>query len=157
MKHLDQTLSEVLGHYRHLCELLEANRLAVIAGETDDVERLSKHMETLLLKIRLLEDALDASIAEYARQHDVEQSLRAIARHMNLPDRDFDRLIDDLERTAQDADRLSRINRHLLNSALRINNHFLTLIDAELQHSRRYSATGKVQGKQQPVLLSRKA
>ncbi|MBB5022727.1 flagellar export chaperone FlgN [Desulfurispira natronophila] len=150
------TLSELYTNYAQLRDMLQENREYIVEGDLDGVNRISNLMETLVLKIRLLEDTLDSFMQDYATRHDVECKLFEIAGHMEPWGGDFTDSVVRLRDLVKDVDRQTYVNRQLLHSGIKLNSHFLSLVDRELKTSRGYGSNGGATDKRQSVLVSKK-
>ncbi|ADU66692.1 flagellar protein FlgN [Desulfurispirillum indicum] len=150
------TLAELYTYYAQLRDMLQENREHIVKGDVQGVDRVSNLMETLVLKIRLLEDTLDSFMKDYASTHDVECKLLAIAAHMEPEGGDFTDELVRLSELVKDVDRQTYMNRQILHSALKVNGHFLSLVDNELKSSKQYASDGAVTQKRQSLFMSQK-
>lgn len=150
-------LAEVLGHYQKLEALLAENREHVIRGNVSEVERFTKLMETVVLKIRLLEETLESHLGDFQEQPDGKVTLSALAALWEPEGGTFTELVQSLRECVKRINRELKVSRQLLQTALKLNSHFLSLIDTELKSSKQYSPQGEVSGKRGAVLLSQKA
>ncbi len=121
MNHLQLIKSILLGQLkgcRALLELLQKEKECLIHFKTDEIEKLSKEKDTLLLKLRLYEDERIRLINDFKDANTLEDDITLERLYEMTGDEELIKLRSELRSLLQSIHELNGINRVLIERSL---------------------------------------
>jgi|Deesub1362B_J571_1020462.scaffolds.fasta_scaffold00226_30 flagellar biosynthesis/type III secretory pathway chaperone len=121
MNHLQLIKSILLGQLkgcRALLELLQKEKECLIHFKTDEIEKLSKEKDTLLLKLKLYEDERIRLINDFKDANTLEDDITLERLYEMTGDEELIKLRTELRSLLQSIHELNGINRVLIERSL---------------------------------------
>jgi flagellar biosynthesis/type III secretory pathway chaperone len=113
-------LTEQINNYRVLLELLQRERECLINLDVDEVEDLSKEKDTIVLKLRLLEEERIRLIKKYSADNAMKESVSLQELSRLTADKDFQLIRSQLISLLQGIRELNEFNMVLIERSLSV-------------------------------------
>lgn len=115
---IEKILRDQVSAYRKLLELLNRERASLVNIREAQVEELSKEKDTILMKLRLLEEERQRLLREYAEAHNVTEEINLEKLGELTGNSAFSSLRSRLLSLLQGIEEINRFNTVLINRSL---------------------------------------
>jgi flagellar biosynthesis/type III secretory pathway chaperone len=123
-------LTEQINNYRVLLELLQRERECLINLDADEVENLSKEKDTIVLKLRLLEEERIRLIKKYSADNAMKESVSLQELSRLTADKDFQLIRSQLISLLQGIRELNEFNMVLIERSLSVVRHSVGFLES---------------------------
>jgi flagellar biosynthesis/type III secretory pathway chaperone len=123
-------LTEQINNYRVLLELLQRERECLINLDADEVENLSKEKDTIVLKLRLLEEERIRLIKKYSADNAMKESVSLQDLFRLTADKDFQLIRSQLISLLQGIRELNEFNMVLIERSLSVVRHSVGFLES---------------------------
>jgi flagellar biosynthesis/type III secretory pathway chaperone len=123
-------LTEQINNYRVLLELLQRERECLINLDVDEVENLSKEKDTIVLKLRLLEEERIRLIKKYSADNAIKESVSLQELFRLTADKDFQLIRSQLISLLQGIRELNEFNMVLIERSLSVVRHSVGFLES---------------------------
>jgi flagellar biosynthesis/type III secretory pathway chaperone len=123
-------LTEQINNYRVLLELLQRERECLINLDVDEVENLSKEKDTIVLKLRLLEEERIRLIKKYSADNAMKESVSLQELSRLTADKDFQLIRSQLISLLQGIRELNEFNMVLIERSLSVVRHSVGFLES---------------------------
>lgn len=133
---IEKILRDQVSSYRTLLDLLNRERASLVNIREANVEELSKEKDTIVMKLRLLEEERQRLLQEYAETHNVTEDINLEKLGELTGNSTFLSLRSQLLSLLQSIEELNRFNTVLINRSLqylRTTNNFFHSFSREYQ------------------------
>jgi flagellar biosynthesis/type III secretory pathway chaperone len=123
-------LTEQINNYRVLLELLQRERECLINLDVDEVENLSKEKDTIVLKLRLLEEERIRLIKKYSADNAMKETVSLLDLFRLTADKDFQLIRSQLISLLQGIRELNEFNMVLIERSLSVVRHSVGFLES---------------------------
>jgi len=123
-------LTEQINNYRLLLELLQRERECLINLNAIEVENLSKEKDTIVLKLRLLEEERIRLINKFSADKGIKEKVSLQRLHELTEDEDFHTMRLQLISLMQSIQELNAFNTILIDRSLRFVRHSMGFLES---------------------------
>jgi flagellar biosynthesis/type III secretory pathway chaperone len=123
-------LTEQINNYRVLLELLQRERECLINLDVDEVENLSKEKDTIVLKLRLLEEERIRLIKKYSADNAMKETVSLLDLFRLTADKDFQIIRSQLISLLQGIRELNEFNMVLIERSLSVVRHSVGFLES---------------------------
>ena len=123
-------LIEQIKSYRLLLEVLQRERQCLINLDANEVERLSKEKDTLLLKLRFLEEERIRLIKTFTASNGISSGITLQGLSELTADDDFKIMRSQLKSLLQSIQELNDFNMILIDRSLKVARHSISFLES---------------------------
>jgi len=140
-------LDTLIGLHRDLLEVTQDEQSAIVAGELDEVERLTWRKQELIARLREMEPRRDAAVGAAAVSVGAtEATVGATGRCLDEPERsEMRRRRDELILLVRSLERVNRVTTRLLLRAIEFADSSIRMLKHTTDTNPIYAAAGSVQ------------